>query len=698
VDPRLTAGDHPSPAALAIAGALFFMSSLPAGGAVDPEACLEHLDAAAAEVDGGLVLGRVFWDGEIIEPVLIRKVGEGESDGPGFRFRDCSTGLPLEHPVAEADLQPFNSALVARFDRERTEGLKMYEEVPFLGFKEKGEAGLLFRGAGGMLEARRLDDDHVEVTGTSAVQILSEGGGSQRFEVAVLLVASSNAMRSMEPAVWDESWGDKEEDTLIDREIIWWEITGPGQLRIHPAVSSFEGLTSQLAESAAGGTEDWNPVISRNLRPILDRAALALVVAESPEHVELAEGMLLKANQANSYAVLDVASLEDRWSKDEHARLEGAASRGRNWLLIRLYDLAAIMPGRIAGKIRLAYYQAARERSPAGSLDPRFAKDYLTLTKDPGDFQVANAVYQDQAAGMARMMRFLGCLLGDARERFGSPDRLEILMEGLERMGVPSESLAGMDVGKAFQYLFQGFSLPAGLRARERDFLSSVSGSDPEVLKLVRTLQSSFGTASLEPRAACEVALIPDDVLLGRPVDEMPLTVVESRPRSEVLIASTSRPRTEEPPGALVTLEPRDTDIERPTGTITRLPEPDRPTTQVGVETVVDAAEATEPATTSVVASLEPSEALVQQAREAQERARIALTDAITAMGSRHTERKIRNGHEHSDRGNALLRSGRDPQALREAIQAFEKAEEIYLDAKEVSWHKEHSKPKLRVH
>ncbi len=91
---------------------------------------------------------------------------------------------------------------------------------------------------------------------------------------------------------------------------------------------------------------------------------------------------------------------------------------------------------------------------------------------------------------------------------------------------------------------------------------------------------------------------------------------------------------------------------------------------------------------------------LSAEAQRAKEKARIALEGAIYAKGARHTKRKIENGHKQLDKGNDLLyRSNRTDEAvLLKAIQAFEKAEMIFLKAKETAFRIEHSKPDLRVH
>ncbi len=488
--------------------------------------CLDLLESTEpSNLSAGLRLGRVLWDGELIEPVLIWRNDEG--DEAEYGFRNCSGDQSTEN-VNEAEL--FNSALVARFEDEEAT-LRTYRKVPYLDFESSGEAKLIFRDAGSMLEARRLDHPYVEVTGTDSVEIIpllvmekSVEESQDRETIAVLLVATREAMRLMEPEVWEKSWGDRPEDSLIDRQITWWELTvSPGKLRVHPAVESFEELTDLVDEPATENETDWSGVVDENLETILARAALSLLVAEEPEHVDLAEAMLQLATETNSGAELDVAKLEARrWKKKDLLRLKEAANRGRYWPLVRIYDLAAIMPDRIAGKIRRNYHHLGRSSFPG----TRFTKEYVTLETNSRTFQVAHAVYQDQAAGMARMMSFLECLLQDAREM---PSRLEVLKEGLERMDIPPGRLEEMDVRTTFRYLFQGLSLPAGLRAGERNFLRGISSGDPEVMRLVRSLQGSFDATSLDPGSACDVVLIPDAVLLGEPVDG-PLVVVPSLP------------------------------------------------------------------------------------------------------------------------------------------------------------------------
>ncbi len=148
-------------------------------------------------------------------------------------------------------------------------------------------------------------------------------------------------------------------------------------------------------------------------------------------------------------------------------------------------------------------------------------------------------------------------------------------------------------------------------------------------------------------RAVCEIALIADDLFLGRPIEEVPVMVVAGMP----VPALAGLPI---PPPVTAAREPP-----------------------------------------AVVASLDP---LYIEARMAASRARAALAKAIEAKGSRYTRRKIEKGNERLDRGIEALATRHDSASLRAAIQDFREAEKIYLEAQETSWLKEHNKPKLRVH
>ncbi len=583
-----------------------------------PDVCLAPLESPKQlNVSGDLRLGRVFLGGDVMEPVLIRK------NVAGYSFRRCSNGKATEIEVAEDDLEFFNSALVARFVQEKS--LTTYREVQSLGYEPNGEVKLAFRDASSMLEARRLGDEHVEVTIFPQVR------------VTILLVATRTAMELMEPRLWEESWGDQPEDSRIEREIIWWELASPVNLRVHPAVESFEDLASLLVAGAAAGTEtDWSSVLEgEDLKTILAQATLSLFIAEQPEHIGLAEKMLELAISTGSDVDLDIGTLEDRWKKRVRPRLEEAASWGRYLPLVRLYDLAAIMPDRIAGKIRQNYHQSL----PPGAVDTGFKRDYVILARDPRTFQVANALYLDQASEMVRTISFFGCLLDNGAE---ASSRRGILEKGLERISsIPLERLEEMDIRNAFQYLFQGFILPSGLRAGERSFLRSISRGDPEVMRLVQSFQSYFDTTSLEPGPSCEIALIPDSVLIGPPFYE-PLLVVPGMQAPEIPLPDLD-------------------DTEGP-----------------------DAAS--------------PADRWYADALLAKNKARIALKEAIYAKAAVHTKGKIEDGHKQLDKGTRLLNDSNGVGArVRRAIKAFEKAESIFLKAKETAFRIEHTKPKLRV-
>ncbi len=593
----------------------------PEGGPKD--ACLDLLESAKQPyVSGDLRLGRVLWNGEIMEPVLIRKTVE--DNGAGYRFRDCSDGQPGEmRRVREAEI--FNSALVAHFKEESTGVLPTYREVQFLGYRPVGEAKLTFRGAGTMLEARRLDDAHVEVTGTDYGQI------AHLERISILLITTRKTMKSMEPEIWDDSWGDRPEDSKIQREIIWWELTSPRHFRIHSTVNKFKDLASLAAGSALETETDWASVLKENLNFLLDRDVLSLLVAEQSDHIELAKEMLNLANMTNNDAELDVGMLGDGLNESAVSRLEEAASRGRYWPFTHPFDLSAIMPDRIAGKIRRNYYQR-RTFFDTRDLGTGLANDHVVLATDSPALRAANAMFQDQAARMAITMAFVGCLLDNDT----GPSRFDILEEGLKRLSIPSERLEEMDVGKAFRHLFHGFSLPVDLPARERSFLRSLNIGDPDLLRIVRSLQGYLETAALESDDVCKVVLIPDAVLNGEPVEPL---IVRSIPES-------SRP------------------------------------------TPIDS-EASESGSLNY--------SMYDQAMQAKTEARIALKRAIYANGLMHkiTRAIIRRGHKRIQQGNGIVLStnGQGP-----AAKEFTAARALFLKAEEKAFKNEHSKPKLRVH
>ncbi len=592
----------------------------------NPDVCLRELESAVQpDVRGGSRLGRVFLGDEVIEPVLIRK------NAAGYSYRRCSGERATEVEIAQADMELFNSALVARFETEETEELTTYRQVPGFAYEPDGETKLTFHGAGSMLEARRVDGGHVEVTAFSPRR------------VTILLVATRTAMEEINPRDWEESWGDQPEDFLIERELFWWELARSARLIFHPAVESFEDLLSGdshdllVAGAAAGSESDWKLSLeTADVKTVLTRATSALLIAEKREHFGLAQAMLSMATETNSDIELDIGTIELDWRKKDRMIMEEAANWGRFLPLVRLYDLAAIMPDRIAGKIRLDYHQSI----PSGNVDAGFKRDYITLAPDPKTFQVVNAIYQDQAAGMASAMSFLECLLGNRSE---TPKRRETLMKGLQWMNAPIGRLDAMGVSEAFQTLFQGFSLPANLRAGQRGFLSGISSGDAEVTSLVQSLKGYLDTNYFNPGPSCEVALIPDSFLLGPPSFPDPLLVVPGLPTPRVPFA---------------------------VATGTEDPDP-----LMGIDS------------------------MYAKARAAKEKARVALKDAIYAKAARFTKRQIEEGHQILDQGDDLLnKSNGVGRRVNRAINYYEKAEKIFLKAKEGAAKRTTVKPKVRVH
>ncbi len=486
----------------------------------NPSSCLDRL----ASIDRAGVssrLGRVFWNQEITEPVLIRADGAG--DEARYSFRHCTAGRPADVAIEKADMDIYDSALVARFQQPKTEALETFRETGGLGYAPEGTARLIFRGAGAMLEARRIRDSHLEIMGTGSVNILREW-------VPVLLVSTRAAMNKMDLKIWDEPWGDHREDSGIGREIVWWELEGSDRLRLHPPVDTFEALADRIAEPGASSWLSWSEgladdALAEQAQALLGRAAFSLIVADGPEHTTLAANILARARMVNS-ADLDVANLEPskedkgRWTEEDLKLLEETADRGRYWPLSRFYDLAAIMPNRIAGKIRYIYRKSMR-KTFGGSGETRFQKEHVILSAGSTAFQLGNAIFEDQAAGMDETLSFLGCLF---EESYNASDRVDTLRQGLERTGIPlGELKEAMDVSEVFQYLFHGLSLPPGLRVGELLFLGRVRQGDPELLGLIRSLQGYLGTAVLQPDTSCETAFIPDVALLGQATEGLKL-------------------------------------------------------------------------------------------------------------------------------------------------------------------------------
>ncbi len=594
----------------------------------DLDLCLNQLESSEQPyASGGLRLGRIIQNEEITGPVLIRK------NATGYSFRRCSGNRPTEVEVT-GYFELFNSALVARFRQQETVTLKKYRKAANSSdYEEDGEVALSLRGTGSMLEAQRQGGDHVTVVHFPPKR------------VTVLLITTRTAMKAMEPGRWEKSWGDQPEDLRIKREIIWWELASPTGLRAYPAVGSFVELKGILGgEESVGAEIEWSDILGveksqirrvEDLKIILAREdVFSLFVVEEPEHIGLAEAMLTQAIKMNSDAELDVASREDRWRKMEvRERLEKAADWGQYLPLVRFQDLAIIMPDRIAGKIRRKYYQSKQWTDSRGV--PVTLRD-----ADSRTFQVANAIFLDQAAGMVRTMNFLGCLLENDAE---APSRREVLEKGLERMNIPTErleELEEMDVSQAFQYLFQGFSLPSGLRAGDRSFPEGISSRDPEVLSLVRSLRRYLATTSFENDPSCEVALFPDSFLIGPPFPD-PLVAVPSLPAPKI-------------PG----IEPDPNDVE---------------------------AQDTE------------GKIRCEEARRAENEARDALKEAIYAKAARHTRTKIENGYEPFEKGIEILRKS-NCKNTKKAIRLFDKAKRIFIKAKETADRIEHEKPKVRVH
>ncbi len=454
--------------------------------------CLDLLESTEQFNLSGRALVRVLWGGEIMEPVLIRR--KGTRTRAELSFKDCSAGVPIETTVSEADLIFFDSALVARFFQKNSV-LTKYHEDPQGGFEPAGEAEFDFRGTGGMLEARRLGDDHVEVTKSELV-----GGG-----VDILLVATRKAVEAMDLGDWEEGWRNNLGDSQIKREIIWWELRNSEALRVHPAVANFDELAHRAQDRSAAKAEiDWDRVLEENLDTFLTQGAFSLIVVVQPGHIDFVKRMRRKARETGSDVVVDVAQLE----KKRRRRLKQGKETGESWSLVDFSGLAAIMPMRIAGIIRGPYRHSSSNK--AGMDITKVA-----IATDPGTFQVANGIFQDQVAGLASRLRFLECLLEDANK---AQARIQVLNEGFKLMNIPTAGLNGKSVSEALRLLLQGFNLPPSLRAGELDFLTSVSSGNPEALDLIRLLKAYFHNASLEPGNACKAVLIPDAALLSRPL------------------------------------------------------------------------------------------------------------------------------------------------------------------------------------
>lgn len=307
------------------------------------QACFDLLEQAGQFKLSGLELARAFAGGEIVEPVLIRR--KDRETGAEYSFQDHSGDMSIETLFSEGDLKILDSTSVARFFHT-TSTLTRYHFSPQGNLMPAGETNFTFRGAGNMPEARRLGDNHVEVTKPDLA-----GNG-----VPILLVATRKAMDSMELEEWEGGWGDRSGDSRIKREIIWWELTGRRKLQIHPAFNSFDDLARRLQDRSAAKDEiDWASALKENLDTILAQGGFSLIVVSKSRHVELVKAMRGRASETVSGAVVDVVQRE----KLRRRRVGEREGTGKDWALVHFSGLAAVMPKRIAFKIRSNYRQSS---------------------------------------------------------------------------------------------------------------------------------------------------------------------------------------------------------------------------------------------------------------------------------------------------------------------------------------------------
>jgi hypothetical protein len=508
---------------------VFLLSSLPAGWQevsaqppppeVAPRTCLRHL-GSNTDLSGGHRLGRAFWDGEVLEPVLIWESEEGK------RFRDCSGRLQTEAAKPQVDLEDYASALVARFEK-KTATVPTYKgKLGFGSYKEEGRADLNFREVGAMLEARRLSRTYFELT--KSAPMTSERAEANHDEVVILLVGTR--MESMRLAGWEAVWGEGRTGAQVLRQIFWCELLeGPQKFRVHPAVGDFESLAKnvdrwkgyedlrgRIVDSATEAEVAWARLVKDNLGSILKKTALALIVVQHSEHIDLTEA--LHGAAAGSDTVLDIVSFQDSWnswSTRERMRLVDASGQGRYLTLSQFDDLSRIMPARIAGE--------SHNDERLSSVDGN-GHEYLKMKIDPEVLRLGNAIFQDQVVDVANMVNFLGCLLEDAESERGGHgtaelDRERTLGEGLRSVGVAPERLREMSARQALIELLQGFNLPRigvgdrGRDAGDHNFLGSVKNGNSDLLSAVHSLRSSFEATSFHADRRCDVVMVPDAAL-----------------------------------------------------------------------------------------------------------------------------------------------------------------------------------------
>ena len=466
-----------------------------------PRHCLDLLPEPGSANAVSPRLGRVWWKKQILEPVLVWPGDEG------YQFRGCFGRESIVAQAMEAEF--FESALITRFHKETIDAIPQYRHVRGLGYAPDGEAELIMGSAGHMLEAHRKEGDYVEVVGSASVGII-------QGQEPILMIASRQAMVEMDLQVWDLPWGARAEDNRVGREIIWWQLGESGELFIHPAVRSFADLAQRLAvpgESAAESS--WESALEEYSEAVLSHAAYSLLVADTVAHIDFAEALHTRAEELDS-ATLDIAMLENpeklkekRW--EEHfERLEATATRGRLWLLGRRFDLAAILPERIAGQVRFAYLKS---NETAAASEDKFLNEKLILQASSPEFRLANALYLDHITTMTKRADFLECLLDGGA--YGAAEVSEVLGQGLVRMGQKVEDwpqTTGVDT--AFRRLFFGLDLPKQLPIADNLFKGSVRRQSSDLLTLVQSLKSSLQGIPAEEANECQIALLPDSALL----------------------------------------------------------------------------------------------------------------------------------------------------------------------------------------
>lgn len=343
--------------------------------------------------------------------------------------------------------------------------LACYRPVEFLDYARLGVAQVEL-GRDEMVEVRRLEGNFAELHFLEPIRVTATHGpaATESVGTTIAIVGTANALSMIPLREWEKEWGKEAVDAQIDREILWFALSGDENPRVDQQASV--GNFAALAPFALA-----TPDISRRFegKPVLQSLAaflqsyplekldyLVLVKESWSPSLSGIEQLDKQLKRLRPEAHFDVLSTKTITSDFGYLSSLATGREGGRYFESGSSERIEVpeqdLGGRVLGKIRTRARAKARERGIEIDVEP-VVTETVTVRLDEAKLEVGNLITPDQLAEMRSVFELVLCLAAGDRE-----ERRLGLLSAISRAGLAFAE--EQPVRELFRRWFSGFELP----------------------------------------------------------------------------------------------------------------------------------------------------------------------------------------------------------------------------------------------